>query len=118
MGRKIRHLPGDDHLVEVTCRVVQRRFLLRPSPKLNAIICGTLGRFQKIHAMTICGFVYMSNHCHLLLKPTSIQQLADFMRDVNSKIAKEVDKLYDWPHGIFPRPYTDVIISHDLSAFP
>jgi hypothetical protein len=30
MGRKIRHLPADNHLVEITCQVVQRRFLLRP----------------------------------------------------------------------------------------
>jgi REP element-mobilizing transposase RayT len=113
MGRKLRHLPGDNHLVEVTCRVVQGRFLLRPSPKLNAIIYGALARFQKRYAMTICGFVYMSNHCHLLLKPTSVRQLANFMRDVNSKIAKEVDKLHNWKGGIFPRPYTDVIVSHE-----
>ncbi len=112
MGRKLRHLPGGDYLVEVTCRVVQGRFLLRPSPQLNAIICGALARFQERYAMTICGFVYMSNHCHLLLQPTSIQQLAAFMRDVNSKIAREVGKLYDWKGGIFPRPYTDIVVSH------
>ena len=62
MGHKIRHLPDDNHLVEVTCRVIQRRFLLRPSARLNAIICGTLARFQNRHAMKVCGFVCLSNH--------------------------------------------------------
>ena len=47
VGRKLRYLPDDSHLVEITCRVIQRRFLLRPSPRLNAIIIGTLARFQK-----------------------------------------------------------------------
>ena len=63
MGHKIRHLPRADCLVEITCRVIQRRFLLRPSAKLNAIICGALARAQKRHAMKVCGFVYFSNHC-------------------------------------------------------
>ena len=69
MGRKLRYLPSDNHLVEVTCRVIQRRFLLRPSPQLNAIIIGTLARFQKRYRMRICGLIYLSNHCHLLLRP-------------------------------------------------
>jgi hypothetical protein len=46
VGRKLRYLPDDNHLVEVTCRVIQRRFLLCPSPLLNAIIIGSLARFH------------------------------------------------------------------------
>ena len=57
MGRKLRYLPDDNHLVEITCRVIQRRFLLRPSPQLKAIIEGTLAYFQKRHGMGVCGFV-------------------------------------------------------------
>ena len=83
MGRKLRHLsPGDDHLVEITCRVMQWRFLLRPSTQLRNIIIGTLARLQERHAMRICGFVYLSTHCHLLLRPDSVEQLANFMRDL------------------------------------
>jgi len=89
MGRKLRYLPDDNHLVEITCRVIQRRFLLRPSPQLKAIIEGTLAYFQKRHGMRICGFVYLSNHAHLLLRPESVEQLAGFMRDVNSARRQE-----------------------------
>jgi len=116
MGHKIRHLLEPGCLVELTCRVIQRRFLLRPSPKLNAIIRGALARAQKIHGMKICGFVCLSNHYHLLLRPRSVDQMAAFMRDVNYKISKEVGRLYDWQGGIWPRPYTDVQDSHEPEA--
>jgi REP element-mobilizing transposase RayT len=116
MGRKLRYLPEPGHLVEVTCRVIHRRLLLRPSPELTAIILGTLARFQKIHGMKICGFVYLSNHCHLLLIPDSVEQLAAFMRDVNSKIAKEVGRLYGWREKLWSRRYTDIVVSHEPEA--
>ena len=116
MGRKLRYLPDDNHLVEVTCRVIQRRFLLRPSPRLNAIIIGTLARFQKCYGMRICGLIYLSNHCHLLLRPRSVQQLASFMRDVNSKIAREAGRLHGWREKLWGRRYTDIVTSHEPEA--
>jgi len=116
MGRKLRYLPDDNHLVEVTCRVIQRRFLLRPSPYLNGIIIGALARFQKRYQMRICGLVYLSNHCHLLLRPRSIQQLASFMRDVNSKIAREAGRLHDWREKLWGRRYTDIVTSLEPEA--
>ncbi len=116
MGRKIRHLRAADGLVEVTCRVIQRRFLLRPSPKFNAVVRGALARAQKRHGMKVCGFVYLSNHCHILLRPSSVDQMADFMHDVNYKISKEVGRLHDWEGPIWPRPYTDVQISDEPEA--
>jgi REP element-mobilizing transposase RayT len=116
MGRKLRYLPADNHLVEITCRVIQRRFLLRPSPLLNAIVIGTLARFQKRYEMRICGLIYLSNHCHLLLRPRSVEQLAGFMRDVNSKIAREVGRLHGWREKIWGRRYTDIVTSHEPEA--
>jgi REP element-mobilizing transposase RayT len=116
MGRKLRYLPDDSHLVEITCRVIQRRFLLRPSPLLNAIIIGALARFQKRYNMRICGLVYLSNHCHLLLRPRSVEQLAGFMRDVNSKIAREAGRLHGWREKLWGRRYTDIVTSHEPEA--
>jgi REP element-mobilizing transposase RayT len=116
VGRKLRYLPDDNHLVEITCRVIQRRFLLRPSPLLNAIIIGALARFQKRYEMRICGLVYLSNHCHLLLRPSSVQQLASFMRDVNSKIAREAGRLHCWREKLWGRRYTDIVTSHEPEA--
>ena len=116
MGRKLRYLPDDTYLVEVTCRVIQRRFLLRPSPQINATIVGALARFQQRHGMRICAVVYLSNHCHLLLRPRSVDQLAAFMRDVNSKIAREVGRLHGWREKVWGRRYTDIVTSHEPEA--
>ena len=66
MGYKLRHLP-EECLVEITCRAIQRRFLLTPSEGLNRIIIGALARGQRRYKMKICGFVYLSNHAHLLI---------------------------------------------------
>ena len=116
MGRKIRHLLEADGLVEITGRCIQRRFLLRPSAKLNAIIRGVLARAQKRHGMRVCGFVYLSNHYHLLIRPASVRQMAAFMRDVNYKISKEVGYLHEWEGTVWPRPYGDVQVSDEAEA--
>ena len=117
MGRKLRYLPpGEENLVEITCRVIQRRFLLRPSPQLTAMIIGTLARLQRRHGMRICGFVYLSNHVHVLLRPDSVEQLANFMRDLNSKIAREAGRLHYWRETLWGRRYTDVLVSQEPEA--
>lgn len=115
MGYKLRYIPGES-LVEVTCRVIHRRFLLRPSESLNRAVIGALARGQQRYGMKICAFVYLSNHCHLLLRPRDAQQLADFMRYVNSKIAKEAGRLHHWREKFWGRRYTDIVVSHEPEA--
>ena len=48
-----RYLPPEGALVEVTSRVMQSRFLLRPSPEVNRIIIGVLARAQERYDMTV-----------------------------------------------------------------
>ena len=84
MARPLRYLPPDCPLIEVTCRTVQGRMLLRPSLKLNRIVLGVVARAASRYAMGVCHFVFLSNHCHLLLRPTSAEQLARFMNYLNS----------------------------------
>jgi REP element-mobilizing transposase RayT len=116
MGRTLRHLPEPGILVEVTCRVIQRRLLLTPTPELKAIILGALAHAQKRHAMKICAFVYLSNHCHLLLQPDDVYQLAGFMRDLNSKIGREIARLYGWTEKLWGRRYTLIVVSDEPEA--
>ncbi len=61
--------------------------------------------------MRVCAFIYLSNHCHLLLYPTDGKQLADFMRYVNSKIAREVCRLHDWGEKVWGRRYVGIRVS-------
>jgi hypothetical protein len=62
MPRAIRFIPEGGALVEITDRTVQGRFLLVPSPELNDIILGVLGRAQRRYGVGLCGFVFLSNH--------------------------------------------------------
>jgi hypothetical protein len=48
--------------VEVTCRTIQGRFLLKPSDELREIVIGTLSRAQRLYPVDIHAFVFMSNH--------------------------------------------------------
>ena len=116
MARRLRFIPEGGALVEVTCRTVQSRFLLRPSPELNDIIVGILGRAQRIYEVVVIAAAFASNHYHLAVWVTDAKQLADFMRDVNSNLALEVQRLTGWKHGIWARRYQAILISDEAGA--
>ncbi len=112
MGRPLRFIPPHS-LVEVTCRTVHGRFLLRPSRDLNDIILGILGRAARRYRVKICAFVYLSNHAHLLLQPASAEQLALFMGYVNGNLAKEAGRLHGWRERFWGRRYQAIVVSED-----
>ena len=62
MSRHLRFIPDGGALVEVTCRTLQGRLLLCPSPQLNDIILGVLGRAQRLYPLEIVAYVFASNH--------------------------------------------------------
>jgi REP element-mobilizing transposase RayT len=105
MSRRLRFIPEGGALVEVTCRTVQGRHLLRPSPQLNEIVVGVLGRAQRLYAVPICAFVFLLSHYHLLLDVGDARQLSSFMRYLNSNLAREVGRLVRWSDGIWSRRY-------------
>jgi REP element-mobilizing transposase RayT len=115
MPRKLRFVP-EECLVEVTCRTIHGRFLLRPSKRVNELVLGVLGRAQRLTGMKICAFIYLSNHCHLLLRPVDAEQLASFMRHLNSNVAREVGRLHGWREKFWGRRYYDIIVSHEPEA--
>ena len=95
MGRRLRFIPSGGALVEITCRTIQGRFLLKPTDELREIIIGTLGRAQRLYPVDIHAFVFMSNHYHLLLSVPDARRLAHFMGYVNSKLAREIARLQE-----------------------
>lgn len=112
MGRSLRFVP-EDHLVEVTCRTLHGRFLLRPGRHINQTIVGALGRAQRRYGLTIYGLVVVSNHYHLLCGPEDAQQLAAVMRLANSKIAREVGRVYNWKEKVWGRRYSAVVLAQE-----
>ena len=116
MARPLRYLPTDCPLVEVTCRTIQGRMLLRPSRELKRRILGVLARAAARYQVGVCTFIFLSNHCHLLLRPASAAELASFMNYLNSNIAREAGRLYGWREKFWGRRYRPVPISFEPEA--
>jgi REP element-mobilizing transposase RayT len=115
MSRKLRYIPEGGALVEVTCRTLQGRFLLRPSWALNEIVLGVLGRAQRLNPVRICAFTFLSTHFHLLLEVDDAQQLAK-LGHLNSNLAREVGRLTGWREKVWPRRYQAIIVSTEEAA--
>ena len=96
---------NESGVVEITARTVHGRFLLRPSPEVNDIILGALGRAQSRYGVDLYAFVFLSNHFHILMRVDSAQQMAAFVGYVMSKIAKELGRMHDWREKFWGRRY-------------
>ena len=116
MPRRLRFVPSGGSLVEVTTRTFQGRFLLKPSPHLNSIVWGVLGRSQRRYNMTLHAFKFLSNHYHLLLTAVSAHQLAAFMGYLNGNLAKEVARLHHWKEKVWSRRYQAILVSDEPQA--
>ncbi len=116
MGRPIRCLPEPYSLVEVTCRTLQGRFLLRPSPQTHEVILGILARGQRLYPLDIHAFIVMSNHMHLLVTPCHQKRLSDFVRYVKSNIAREVGRIVQWNEKLWGHRYKGIPVSTEEAA--
>lgn len=114
--RRIRFVPTDGALVEVTCRTLHGAFLLKPSPTVNEIILGTLGRAQRKYGVRCCAFAFLSNHFHLLLEVDDARQLARFMGYLNSNLAREVGRIAQWRERFWSKRYQAALISGEEAA--
>jgi putative transposase len=116
MARKLRCIPDPNSLVSITCRTVQGRFLFKPGPAFNDHFLGILGRAQRQHNLILNAVSVLSNHLHILAVPESARQLADFMRDFKSKLAREVNRLTGWSGPVFERRYEMTIVTDEDRA--
>lgn len=105
MARDPRTLYGERGLVEITSRTTQGRFLLPPSPVVNAIILGVLGRAQELYGVWLHAFIFLSNHFHLLMSVLSSEQMSDFVRYFKCNVSKELGRLHGWEGGIWGGRY-------------
>jgi hypothetical protein len=116
VGRRLRWVPEEGALIDVTCRTVQGRRLLRPSSELNEIVLGVLGRAQRLHPIRICGLAVLSSHMHLLVDVNTAEELSDFMEYACSNMAREVGRLTDWEGPVFAGRYHAIVVSPEEKA--
>ena len=115
MGRRIRFVPPGS-LVEVTCRTVQGRCLLRPTPLISDLIRGALARAARLYPVEIHAFCFLSNHFHLLLTVSGADRLASFMNHLNSNLAREVGRHVRWREKFWGRRYQAILVSDEEPA--
>ena len=113
MAAEPRYVPQDGALVEVSTRTTQGRFLLRPSPELNEIIVGVMGRAQRRFNLQIFAFQFLSDHYHLLAWAVDALQLAGFMEYFNGNLAREAGRFSEWSGKFWGRRYHTAIVSYD-----
>jgi REP element-mobilizing transposase RayT len=99
--------------VEVSNRTIQGRFLLRPSPELNEIIVGVMGRAQRRFGLKIFGFQFLSDHYHLLARTENAQQLAGFMEYFDGNLAREAGRASAWSGKFWGRRYHSAVVNND-----
>ena len=116
MARRLRYVPPGGALVEVTCRTIQGRLLLRPSAGMNDVIRGVLARAARLAGLAVHAPVFLSNHYHLLVSVTDAQQLAEFMNYLNSNLAREAGRLVRWREKFWGRRFQAVIVSDEEEA--
>ena len=114
MARIPRWIP-DDSLVEISCRCIQGRYLLRPSKELNLLILGVLGRALSLFPVELHGAVFLSNHYHLLGTFPSTGVMAKFMGYLNRNLSIEIGKLYKWRGPMWEGRYHHSIVDDDPS---
>ena len=116
MSRPLRFIPEEGALVEVTCRTIQSRYLLRPDPAFNDIVLGVLGRAQRLHPVEISAFFVASNHYHLLLWVPDAKRMSEFMGYFQTNVAREVALLRKWRDKVWSRRYDAIVISEEPAA--
>jgi hypothetical protein len=58
----------------------------------------------------------LSNHFHLLLGADDAEKIANFMRDLQSKLAREVNRLAGWRGPVFERRYEMTVVTDEERA--
>jgi hypothetical protein len=86
--------------------------LLRPSPELNEIVIGVLGRAQRLYGLRIFGFQFLSDHYHLLLWANDAQQLARFMEYFGGNLAREAGRSSSWHGRFWGRRYHSAVVDN------
>lgn len=116
MARRLRYIPPGGALVEITCRTIQGRLLLRPSVGINDVIRGVLARAARLAGLAVHAPVFLSNHYHLLVSIVDAQQLSEFMNYLNSNLAREAGRLVRWREKFWGRRFQAVIVSDEEEA--
>jgi hypothetical protein len=115
VGRDIRYLPYPGCVVEITSVTFQNRKLLAPSPEVNQVILGVMGRGLSLYPdVGLIAYQVLSTHATLSFAPADHLVLSKFMEFFGTNISKEVGTyLRDWPGHFWHRRYKPITVIDD-----
>jgi REP element-mobilizing transposase RayT len=116
MARPLLYVPPGGAVFELTSRTLHGRFLLRPSPSLDEILIGVLGRAQRRYGVELFAAAFLSNHFHLLVRVETPHQLSGFMQYFKANLAKEAGRLTGWREKFWGRRYRPIQVSNEEAA--
>ena len=101
-------LPGTTYLV--TRRCADRRFMLRPSALVNAVLEYVLAAKAQEYGILLHAYCVLSNHLHLVLTDPH-GRLPQFQRDLGSSVARALNAAYGkWEWFWAPGSYSAVAL--------
>jgi REP element-mobilizing transposase RayT len=98
----------------VTVRCFQRRLLMRPSSETNEVLGGVLARAARLNGVEVFGFVFASNHVHLLVRAPR-GNLPRFMQHLLTNVSKKVGSLVGWRGRFWERRYSAAPVLDEIA---
>lgn len=92
-------------------RAHNKQFLFK-SPKVKARFLYLWAKYKRKFGVKIYEFIIMDNHCHLKIKARCTRQLGNFMRTVNSQIARYINDLLGRDSQAIRERYKSPMISN------
>jgi putative transposase len=115
MSKTIRYV-SPHSLVDLSCRCMQGRFLLRPSKLLNQLILGVLVLALRGTNIKVHSFCVLSNQWHLLVSIPSTWAMAQAMKFFQGNTSKEVGRLHRWRGTLWSSPYRPTKVDDDEAS--
>jgi REP element-mobilizing transposase RayT len=79
---------------EITARTLGGQFLFRPDDASREAILGSIGRALSLnHDIALHGFVFLSNHCHILISSSTGGHISSFLGQLKSNVARKIGHL-------------------------
>lgn len=110
---RAKFLPEGGSTVEVLCRALEGRNLLRPGPTFNRILKGVLARAARKYPVRHIATAALSNHLHMMLWVPDQKRLSQFMEFFSGNIAKEVNRLRRRSGPVWHGRYRSTVIADE-----
>jgi REP element-mobilizing transposase RayT len=99
-------------LSDVFFRCHNKLFLLNDAPVKDFLLL-LWARYKRKYGIRIFDFIVMDNHAHMLVRAENAEGLGNFMRTVNSQLARFINEFYDRDSQAIKERYKSPLITSE-----